>query len=286
MRLIHISDPHLTSLAGISRRHFVGKRRLGYASWRWRRRHRHLRIWLDEICAAAAALNPDVIVVTGDLVHLGLPAEIAAAAEWLRELGAPENVFLVPGNHDLYRQDSWAAVEACWGDYLRLASHGTDEPAHSAGFPTCLSLDGVEIHGLNTGLPTAVFMATGALGGGQCERLAERLSAAPADSLRIVALHHPPAAGAVPERKALTDRHRLAPVLDRADFVVHGHGHFNGSYVAGGLPVFATNSASKADAAFRRFDIARADGGWHVEMRLESRGEKGFRTTETQTLVF
>ena len=286
MRLIHISDPHLTSLAGFSRKHFVGKRRLGYASWRWRRRYRHLGIWLDEICAAAGALNPDVIVVTGDLVHLGLRAEIAAAADWLRALGPPESVFLVPGNHDLYHQDSWAAVEAYWGDYLHLASHGPDEAAHWAGFPTCLSLDGVEIHGLNTGLPTGAFMATGELGGGQCARLAQRLSAAPADSLRIVALHHPPASGAVPERKALTDRHRLTPVLDRAHFVVHGHGHYNRSYVAGSLPVFATNSASKADAAFRRFDIARADGGWHIEMCLESRGEEGFRTTETQTLTF
>ena len=286
MRLIHISDPHLTSLEGIPRKCFMGKRRLGYASWRWRRRYRHLRSHLDEICAAAAAWQPDVIVVTGDLVHLGLPAEIEAAAQWLRELGAPERVFVVPGNHDLYRADSWAAVEAFWGDYLRLAPRESDEPAYWAGFPTRMRVDDVEIHGLNTGLPTPVFMATGELGGGQCRRLAARLAAAPPGTLHIVTIHHPPAPGAVPERKALRDQRLLAPAMDSADFVLHGHGHFNRSYQAGRLPVFATGSASKADAALRRFDIAREGDGWRVEMRLESRGEAGFRTTETQALSF
>lgn len=285
MRLIHISDPHLTSLEGIPSRHFIGKRRLGHASWRWRRRHRHLRSTLDELCAAVDSLRPDVIVVTGDLVHLGLRAEIEAAADWLRALGPPESVFLVPGNHDLYRQDSWAAVAACWGDYLRLVPHGRDEPDYWAGFPTRMDFDGIAIHGLNTGLPTAVFMATGELGRGQCERLAEQVAAARAGSLHIVALHHPPVSQALPARKSLTDVHSLAPALEGAHFALHGHGHFNRAYRAGALPVFATNSASKSDAAFRRFDIAGSADGWRVEMRLVSRSPRGFVTTGTETLL-
>ena len=286
MRLIHISDPHLTSLADIPRRHFVGKRRLGYASWRWRRRRRHLRPWLDEVCTAAVSLEPDVIVVTGDLVHLGLPPEIEAAARWIKSLGPPERVFLVPGNHDLYREDSWAAVKTHWHDYLRLAPLETGEPAYWDGFPTRLRCDGVELHGLNTGLPTPVFLAAGELGRGQCDRLRERLAAAPHGTLHIVALHHPPVPGAMPERKALRDIHRLAPIMDQAHFALHGHGHFNLSYRLGAVPVFATGSASVADAAFRCFDIARENDGWRVEMSLESRSEDGFRRTETDSFAF
>ena len=286
MRLIHISDPHLTSLEGIPPRHFVGKRRLGHASWRFRRRHRHLRATLDELCALAASLHPDVIVVTGDLVHLGLPAEIEDAADWLRALGTPESVFVVPGNHDLYGADSWAAVEAHWRDYLRLAPVRDGEPAHWAGFPTRLGLDGVEIHGLNTGLPTPVFMATGELGSGQCERLEQGIAAAPPDSLHVLAVHHPPAPGAVPERKALKDLRRLTPVVGKAHFVLHGHGHFNRSYRLGAVPVFATGSASKADAPFRCFDIARDNHGWNVEMRLYCRGPNGFSVAETRAFEF
>ena len=285
MRLIHISDPHLTSLWGISPKQIVGKRRLGYASWRWRRRHRHLRTCLDELCAAAASLDPDVIVVTGDLVHLGLPSEIEAAADWLRALGPPQSVFLVPGNHDLYREDSWAAVEAHWGAYLRLASNRSEEPPHWAGFPTCLYLDGIEVHGLNTGLPTSLLEATGELGQGQCARLAERLDGADEGSLRILGLHHPPAAGEMQPRKALKDCQRLAPVAEKVHFALHGHGHYNKSYRAGKLRVYATGSASTADAAFRCFDIARQDGGWRVEMRLQSRSPAGFVTTEAETFT-
>jgi hypothetical protein len=37
----HLSDPHLTSPAGASLRDLVGKRALGYLSWRLRRHRRH-----------------------------------------------------------------------------------------------------------------------------------------------------------------------------------------------------------------------------------------------------
>ena len=286
MRLIHISDPHLTSLEGIPRADLAGKRRLGHASWRFRRRHRHLRTSLDELTALASSLRPDVIVVTGDLVHLGLPVEIEAAARWLRSLGTPDRVFVVPGNHDVYRADSWPAVEEHWCEYLRLAPGPNAEPGYWAGFPTRLGIDGVEIHGLNTGLPTPVFMATGELGAGQCARLTERLAAGPSGSLNILAIHHPPGAGAVPERKALKDRQRLAPALDMAHLVLHGHGHFNRVYRLGAAPVFATGSASKSDAPLRCFDLARADHCWNVEMRLHRRGPGGFSVAETQALEF
>ena len=293
MRLIHISDPHLTSLDGIPARHLAGKRRLGHASWRFRRRHRHLRATLDELCARAASLRPDLLVVTGDLTHLGLPAEIEAAADWLRALGPPERVFVVPGNHDVYRADSWAAVEAHWGEYLRLApgAGSGSGPAGvaadcRAGFPTRVNRDGVELHGLNSGLPTPVFMATGELGRGQCERLAENLDAAPAGSLHILAMHHPPAPDVVPERKALGDRQRLAPLVHRAHLVLHGHGHFNRSYRLGPVPVFAVGSASKSDASFRCFDIARDGRVWRVQMRLHGRGAGGYPVLESRNLEY
>lgn len=286
MRLIHISDPHLTSLEGIPPAHFVGKRRLGHASWRIRRRHRHLRATLDELCGLITSLRPDVIVVTGDLVHLGLPAEIEEAAHWLKALGPPENVFVVPGNHDVYRADSWAAVEAHWGEYLRIAPGSNGEPGYWAGFPTRLGIDGIEIHGLNTGLPTPVFMATGELGREQCGRLTERLASAPPGTLNILAIHHPPAPGAIPERKALKDMQHLAPAVGMAHLVLHGHGHFNRFYRQGAVPVFATGSASKSDAPFRCFDISRNERGWRLEMHLHCRTPDGFAVVETQTLAF
>lgn len=296
MRLIHITDPHLTSLEGISPAHFTGKRRLGYLSWR-RRRRWHLRSHLDELCAAAQALQPDLMLVTGDLVHLGLAAEAEAAAEWLSALGPPERVLAVPGNHDLYRGDAWAAVQAHWAGYLHLGAPAADaapdaapdaagrEAPHWARFPSHLRRDGIELHGLNSGLPTPIFTAAGELGAAQRDRLAKQLATASADALHILALHHPPAPGAIGRRKALRDARALAPLAGRVPLALHGHVHRDQSYRLGQARVFATNSASLADASFRRFDIEREGGGWRIEMRLERRAPGGFATAAAETFA-
>ena len=292
MRLIHMTDPHLTSLQGIAAAHFTGKRWLGHQSWRWRRR-KHLRSHLDELCAAAQALQPDLILVTGDLVHLGLVPEVEAAAEWLGALGPPERIMVVPGNHDLYRGDAWAAVEAHWASYLHLntgsdassdAAHGESRP-YWVRFPSHLRRDGIELHGLNSGRPTSIFTATGELGAAQRSRLAERLAAAPPKALHILALHHPPAPGAIGRRKALRDARALVPLAGRMHLALHGHIHRDRAYRLGQARVFATNSASLADASFRCFDIARDGGRWRIEMRLQRRGADGFATAAAEAFA-
>ena len=40
--------------------------------------------------------------MTGDLVNLALDGEIEMARLWLETLGAPQDVSVVPGNHDAY----------------------------------------------------------------------------------------------------------------------------------------------------------------------------------------
>ena len=60
---------------------------------RYRPRHRTL-------IRAVAELKPDWIFITGDLVNISLPAEFVQAAVWLRQLGTPDWVTVIPGNHD------------------------------------------------------------------------------------------------------------------------------------------------------------------------------------------
>jgi 3',5'-cyclic AMP phosphodiesterase CpdA len=52
----------------------------------------------DAALAFAAALKPDLTVVTGDLTLNGKPREFQAAAAWLAQLPAP--LLATPGNHD------------------------------------------------------------------------------------------------------------------------------------------------------------------------------------------
>ena len=110
MRLIHVTDPHLSSLAQFSFSSARGKRRSGYLSWYRNRRHIHRREILDQLVQAAQADCPDQFLVTGDLVHIGLEDEMIQAGEWLRALGGPERVTLIPGNHDVYAPASQAAT--------------------------------------------------------------------------------------------------------------------------------------------------------------------------------
>ena len=288
MRLIHISDPHLTDLSNLPRTWIRGKRRLGHLSWRRRRRHRHLRTNLDALCEAALALAPDLVLVTGDLTHLGTADEHVQAAEWLRSLGPPGRVMVIPGNHDLYGKDSWPLCASQWAQYLHVSSPAAadrgEEPAYWAPFPSRLCLNGAEIHGLNSGLPTAVGLATGALGAAQLRRLAGNLASSSLGALQLIALHHPPLPGLMSRRRALLDADALGPLLDQAHLVLHGHGHFNHRYAMGCAQVFATGSASTKEAPFRLFDLSNSASSFKVCTELRVLSGSRFRVVQSETL--
>src|SRR4051794_20991702 len=100
--LSHLSDPHIGPIPTPRLRELINKRGLGLTNW-YRKRHRHHRVdVLDAIVADMKAQTPDHVAVTGDLVNISLPAEFARAATWLSQVGAPQDVTLVPGNHDAY----------------------------------------------------------------------------------------------------------------------------------------------------------------------------------------
>lgn len=276
MRLIHLTDPHLSSpdfpLRG--RSHY-GKRYLGLASWRRRRRFKHRRDWLDDLVAAAKAQQPDLFVVTGDLVHIGLPEEIEQAGDWLRSLGDPGQVVLVPGNHDNYAADSWAAIAQCWGPYLGNAE--------AAEYPFTRQFQEVELVGVCTALPTHPGSACGLIGEAQLAALAMRLER-PNGGPRFLAIHHPPFPGMISFRKRLRDAGRLAAIAcsDNVDVILHGHDHTDREALHQGVRIFGTGSASYQRGSFRCFDIEAADKGWTLEMNLFRRQESGEYVSEQQ----
>lgn len=293
IRLVHLTDPHLTSLDGESLRTLFGKRWTGYLSWQRHRRHVHRPEVLARLTEAVHGESADQILVTGDLVQIGLPAEIEAAAGWLQRLGPPSRVMLVPGNHDAYAADSWASVARCWAPYLgiggadpaRTAGGAADAASH-AGFPTRRELAAgatrVALFGLSSARPSGPFLADGALGTGQLQRLEQALDGAM--GFRCLLLHHPPLPGITVRRKCLRDGPALAALLgrQRADLVLHGHVHRNLDYRGpAGARVFGTASASshggRGQAAYRRFDIERDGDAWAVDMQLLEVAEGGPR---------
>ncbi len=277
MRLIHVTDAHLTSLQRAGASCWRGKRTLGYLSWRRKRRHQYRPERLAALTEAVAREAPDVILIGGDLVHIGLPEEIAAATPWLEQLAAIAQVMLVPGNHDVYAGDSWTAVAAHWAPYLGVATPA-DASTAEAAFPVEQPCGDVSLIGLSSACPTPPFMATGRLGPSQISRLATLLEAARRQGhFQCLLIHHPPLPGLTKWRRALQDAPALEALLRQygTDLVLHGHLHRNSRHVcADGLRVYGTASASSimplAPAAYRCIDIEANAGGWDVRMALKT----------------
>ena len=74
--------------------------------------------FIGRVVRATHALAPDLIAITGDLVD-DRAEDVAIYAKLLGELTAPDGVFMIPGNHDVYA--GWDDVE----DALRRADLGT-----------------------------------------------------------------------------------------------------------------------------------------------------------------
>src|ERR1700688_1711294 len=129
--LAHLSDPHLPPLPAARLRDLAGKRALGYLNWTRNRHKYHRREVLDALVADIQAQRPDHIAVTGDLVNLALEAEFAPAQAWLESVGPPQQVTVIPGNHDAYVRATQHRFAETLGNYL----DGDDAPDSDAAFP-------------------------------------------------------------------------------------------------------------------------------------------------------
>lgn len=273
VRLIHLTDPHLSSLDAWRPGLGAGKRWLSWLSWRGRRRERHRRHRLGALTEYLKTTDPDAWAITGDLCQVGLERETMEAAGWLGELAPPERTLLVPGNHDIFARDSAGAILRHWAEHLHV---DPDSPT----WPVVRRFGDVAMIGVNSAVVTPVLRASGRVGRVMRDRLGEALDAN-RGCCRVVLIHHPPMPGICKRRKALVDDREVSELLAEhgAGMVLHGHLHRNREYAIatrGGnsVPVFCTASASAAGglgaAAARIFDIESDAGGYRIGMRLEA----------------
>jgi len=292
MRFVHLTDPHLSTLDDVKLTSLRGKRWSGYLSWRKNRRNHYLPSVLKKMVDAIRAENADQILLTGDLVHIGLETEIAEATEWLGTVGTADQVMLVPGNHDVYAKGSAEAVYKAWSDYLFHSVQPTGSEPAADQFPVVRKLGKVSLVGVSTACVTPVFMASGQLGTEQIQRLDALLRQAEAENQMVVLLiHHPPFPGMTNWRKALTDAAALQDVLKHRppSLILYGHLHHNLETQWGDTRIYCTASASSvSDASYRVFDIE--DNKEHRVIRMslksidiEASGEPGFVTIDEQS---
>jgi 3',5'-cyclic AMP phosphodiesterase CpdA len=293
--LAHLSDPHLpmpTARPG----QLLNKRATGYTNW-WRNRvHLHVPEALAGIVADIKAQRPDHIALTGDLVNVSLPEEFRRAARWLEDLGPPDRLTVIPGNHDVYVPIPWDEGLGLWGAYM--AGDGQPPARGFDVFPTVRRRDGVALIGLSTGVPKPPLLATGDLGAAQIARAERLLAETGREGLcRVVMIHHPP----------LTDQSRFKQLTDAAAFqamirkvgcevVLHGHNHR--SEIAriagprGPVPVLGVTSASAAPgskygrARYHLIRIEREGEGWSLKVEIRALKPDASGCEPDGTLVF
>lgn len=296
-RLAHFSDPHLAFQApwpGLAA--IASKRSLSQLSWQRGRRHLQRPELLAALLLDIRAQASDHLLVTGDITNFSYPGEFSAAAKWLAALGRPDTVSVVPGNHDALVPAPWQRSLGKWQDWM-----STDMPSLSAApFPYLRVRGAVAVVGLSSAVPTTHGLASGRLGGAQLERLESLLNTLRGRGLcRILALHHPPAEGAVSWRKALRDSAAFRAVLARsgAELVLHGHSREarfdtlpgpGGPVVSLGLPSSSAIPNPKDEGArWHLLTLESSDSGWRcgVTVRRLNDTHDGFKTAATYRLL-
>jgi 3',5'-cyclic AMP phosphodiesterase CpdA len=129
----------------------------------------------DDLRALVADLEPELVVVSGDLTHRNTEAQHERAAALLRSLGPP--LLVIPGNHDIPRWPPWRMTHT-FDEFLRVWRD--TEPVYRS--------EHVIVCGLNSVRPWK--QQGGALRGSQLTRVGQVLAEAPPGALRMVALHH------------------------------------------------------------------------------------------------
>jgi 3',5'-cyclic AMP phosphodiesterase CpdA len=280
--LAHLSDIHLPPLPRPRIHELTSKRILGYINWQRRRRF-HRRDILDALVADLHMCETDHIAITGDITNIGLPEEFRLASEWLKTLGSPDMVTVVPGNHDAYMPLVRNPGFWHWETYMSANEAGAAFLGNSTerSFPFLRLFGDIALIGLSTAVPTLPGMATGRLGKTQLRALDALLDRLGRTRIcRVVLIHHPPLPGMATWGRALSDAFSLNEVLQArgAELVIYGHNHrFLSTTLEtphGALPIIGVPAASidtrhaEKRARYNLFDIAKRNTGrWEITLR-------------------
>ncbi len=226
LRLVHLSDPHVMDLTGVTLRDFLWNKRLaGGLNLALRRSRKHDRALLDTLLERLPAARADHVFVTGDFTNLALRPEFTLARRYVQriaDLVGTARVSVIPGNHDAYTEDAVVErrFEEAFAEWIGEGARGE--------WPYLQLTGSLAIIGCSSAVPTPFPRASGRLGEAQLERLEALLGRDDVRArFRVVLVHHPPVPQHGSELRQLEDRAAFAAVIARAgaDLVLHGHDH-------------------------------------------------------------
>ncbi len=297
MRVAHFSDLHVLDLEGVSTTRFLNKRFTGWVNLRLKRQHKHRPAYVRAIAREITRAKVDHVVITGDLTNLALEQEFEATRKLLQdELHlTPEQVTVVPGNHDLYTRGALRSKRFTTYFEHFMESDLPDLAAEIdlGRFPVVKLRGPLAIIGLSSAVPRPPLVASGQLGKKQIEALA-RILAHPEVRRRtpVVALHHPihnPPSWLKMVVEGLWDAQGLTDALASVErgLLLHGHLHFRVQRDlptrAGSMLAIGATSASLEHleqhkmAGFNLYEFDSAGALGKVEAHIYSTDSDAFR---------
>lgn len=272
--IAHFSDIHLCGIEKISISQLLSKRLYGYYFWKFSKSKRYdyniLKILINDLKNERL----DHVVITGDLVHLSLPAEFIGVKRFLRRIDGTDKITLVPGNHDFYVPDGKKYYEKKWKAYIT-----THDIIHKKGvhFPFVRFFNNIALVGVNSAVPTPPFFAYGFLGRAQLEDLKDLLTKIPDKYFTILLIHHPPVKGLDTWNNCLVDMKGIIDIIKsgKIKLILHGHTHyFNISMVTsktGEIPIIGVPPAASIEvdklSGYNIYYIKETDGGWILTVK-------------------
>ncbi|MGL1919542.1 MAG: metallophosphoesterase [Hyphomicrobiales bacterium] len=288
-RLAHFSDIHMPPMPNPTLIELTGIRILGLGSWNISRKKIHKVEVFRAFEKDIKAQNIDHYAFSGDLVNIASRAEVRRATKWLKGFAPADKMSYVPGNHDAYTEEAIANILHHWKDYMLPCDHGAElladmdvelsEQVPHGPFPFVRIFGRVALVGVNSGVASPPFMATGEMGDKQLKRLNKVLAYLKKEGyFRVVMIHHPPLPRLTPNVRALKDVAEMNSILtgEGAELVLYGHNHKNKitninnkygpSLVIGVASATAIATSHKPAASYNQILIDETSKGWQVNL--------------------
>lgn len=292
MKLVHLSDLHFPVVLPFMT--LKGKMIPGYMNYTFRRMRKYpISLW-DAIVRKIQSLDPDAIIISGDITNISHLREYEEALKILKPV-LGDKTFMVPGNHDRYTK-------------VAAGKEGSDLPYYEKFFSPWMGesiplkneylrikkIGKLALVGWDSNMPLSVLNAYGYVKEDIVHSTLEYLEKEKLDQY-ILICHHP--IWNPPERQEssghkMKNREEIAELLKKRPPLAYLHGHVHTNWVKypdPEKPFYVINSASST-----RISDQRHQSGFHLMewngtklniKRFSFSNEEG-EFTETKTISY
>lgn len=203
-----------------------------------------------------AVLQPDLVIISGDLTQRATAEEYIAAQQFLAQLQWP--YFTIPGNHDMSATDLTERFFNPWKKWEKYISPATEPVLKQTGYV---------VVGVNTARAAGFYFdwSRGQISHKQIKEVQAKLAVTPEQDLRLVVAHHP---FWLPQQSAYRDlvKHRDQALeafhFAGVDLILSGHVHRSYTQILQGVLIVhagTTFSSRLAEGQANSFNVIKGD---------------------------